>query len=288
MSRRTLTRAILTGIILAYIVIMVPLTNRAERNDTFSHITIDVQDPNNHGFLTAAQVNEYLGHITDSINTLRRCNLNTLELQNKLRAMDRIENASCLVLNNGTLLIEVKPFRPVARIFDPAGTAYVNAAGKRVAALPQHHVDVPVITSATVADSAMVTSFLPLLRTLATDTKANALVSALAMDANGDIIIIPNVLGHVINFGDTTAISDKFARLHAFYRDVMPVRGWNAYDTLSVKWAGRVVATKRNKLAPALHRLDNLADVTDEVPDDGVMSTDVNPEAAPVIHDTEN
>lgn len=30
----------------------------------------------------------------------------------------------------------------------------------------------------------------------------------------------------------------------------MPVKGWNYYDTVSVKWNGRVVATRRTKRLP--------------------------------------
>ena len=33
----------------------------------------------------------------------------------------------------------------------------------------------------------------------------------------------------------------------AMYHKVLPVRGWDYYDTLSVKWGGQVVATRRLK-----------------------------------------
>ena len=33
----------------------------------------------------------------------------------------------------------------------------------------------------------------------------------------------------------------------------MPVKGWTYYDTISVKWGGRIVATRRNK------ELENIA-----------------------------
>jgi hypothetical protein len=32
-----------------------------------------------------------------------------------------------------------------------------------------------------------------------------------------------------------------------FYREVMPKRGWNTFDTISVKWNHQVVATRRTK-----------------------------------------
>lgn len=74
-----------------------------------------------------------------------------------------------------------------------------------------------------------------------------------------NIILVPVIRGHVINFGDMSDMENKFTRLRQFYKDVMPVKGWNYYDTIAVKWTGQVVATKRKKkLADA-----NLAYVDD-------------------------
>lgn len=274
MSRRTIIRAALSVALIIYILIMVPLTNRAEQNDTFRGLEIKIDDPAGINFVTANDINSDLGDLSTIFDTLRRHNLNTYRLEKSLNSLNRVESATCLLLNDGRLLIEVKPFDPVARVFDPSGSVYVNAHGKRVPALPDYHVDVPVVTSDIIADSTTVKALLPLLRKIKTDKAANALVSSLRIDRRGDIIIIPNVLGHVINFGDTTLIDNKFARLSAFYRDVMPVKGWNAYDSVSVKWVGRVTATKRDKSIPVRRSLNELDDIVDEILDDEVMLTE--------------
>lgn len=274
MERRTLIRAILSGVIIVYIAVMLPLTNRAERNDTFTAIEINIDDPAGRGFLTADEVNNELGNIIGRLDTVRRGTFNTLECERALAGINRVEKARCLILNNGALRIDIDPIDPVARFFEPDGSVYVNAAGKRVPAKAAYHVDVPVVTTTHRADSAMVNSLLPLLRAVKKDPSNNALVSSLRIDRRGDIIIIPNVLGHVINFGDTTLIDNKFARLRAFYRDVMPVRGWNAYDTVSVKWAGRVVATKRDKNVASLLPDENFFEIVLDVDNDETMMTE--------------
>ena len=249
------------------------MTLSAERNDTFSSVRINVADSEHSSFLTAHDVNELLGGIDSKILTTPRKDINTLGIENYLNTCNRIEKSTCRILNDGTLEINVMPFDPVARVFDRKGSVYVNAAGKRVPALPAYHIDVPVVTTASVADTAMVRKLLPILKAIKNNPQADALVSSLRIDGRGDVIIIPNVVGHVINFGDTTLIDNKFARLKVFYRDVMPSRGWQTFDTVSVKWMGRIVATKRNKTEPRTISLDNLDDVIDEIPDDEVMLT---------------
>ncbi|MCH5219221.1 MAG: hypothetical protein J1F20_01530 [Muribaculaceae bacterium] len=275
MKRRTIVfQAIMACLILAYVIVVVPMTLNAERNDTFNNIEINIADTEHSSFLTKNDVSNLLGSLGTNIKTARRKDINTLHIENFLNNCNRIETARCRILNDGTLQINVIPIDPVARIFDKEGSVYVNAVGKRVPARPAYHVDVPVVTTTTRADSALVQKLLPILSAIKANPQANALVSSLRVDERGDVIIIPNVVGHVINFGDTSLIDNKFKRLKVFYRDVMPKRGWETYDTISVKWAGRIVATKRDKSRPNTIPLDNLDDVDDEILNDEVMLTD--------------
>lgn len=273
MSRRTIINALLSVLLVAYIIVMVPMTNRAERNDTFKQMHVRLNDVQNAEFLKKSDVYAFLGYIADGFDTLKRKNVNTLEVERLLNSNNRIESSTCRILNDGTLEILVDPIDPVARVFDRKGSVYVNAEGKRVEARPSYHVDVPVVTTNSVADTMMVKKLLPVLRAIKNNPRANALVSSLRIDGRGDIIIIPNVVGHVINFGDSSLIENKLARLHVFYRDVMPVRGWDAFDTISVKWNGRVVATKRDKTAGNGLNLDDLEDIVDETLDDDEAAT---------------
>lgn len=256
---------------------MIPLTNRAERNDTFDALQIRINDPDSTGFVKERDVLAILGSKYSGLDTMRRKNVNIYEIQQLLNANNRVEQASCHILNNGTLQIDIDPIKPVARIFDNDGSVYVNAVGKRIASNPSYLVDVPVVTVNGVADKEMIGHFLPLLNAIKANPRYDALVSSLHIDNRGDIIIIPNVVGHVINFGDENHIQNKFARLQVFYRDVMPVRGWTAYDTISVKWDGRIVATKRDKSQPAGVDLTNLDEIFEEVIDAELVSDDEMP-----------
>lgn len=250
MSRRSLIFCVLSVLLTVYLVVMVGATNRTERNDTFTDIKITVRDTAATDFINAAEVDEALGHLTRMADTLKRANLNTLELTRRLLSLDRVEDASVTVMNNGVLDVKVVPLVPVARVFDPSGSYYINTAGKRVRARAAYHIDVPVITAEVKADSLFIASLLPLLRRIKTDPQLDAFVSGINVDRTGDIIIVPTVLGHVINFGDSTNLDDKIKRLRTFYADVMPIKGWNAYDTVSVKWTGRVTATKSHGWQP--------------------------------------
>ena len=95
------------------------------------------------------------------------------------------------------------------------------------------------------------TDILPLINRLEGDKDWSAIISHYRVDPrNRDIILVPMIRGHVINLGDTTALESKLARVMAMYHKVLPLKGWEYYDTLSVKWGGQCVATRRDKVIP--------------------------------------
>lgn len=225
---------------------------------------IELEDTLGVHFVTASDVKDILASVYPGLDTMQRGHINMYRLQEALSANNRIEHASVNLLADGSLRVHVVPMIPVARVFpdDDTPSYYVNAAGKRLPADPQHCVDVPVLCG-NFADSTSVRRLLPMLATIHADAGADALVASVSLDRNtGDIIVHPNVVGHVINMGDTTAVAAKLARVRSFYRNVMPVKGWNYYDTVSVKWNGRVVATRRTKKLPQSvldMRIDSIA-----------------------------
>ena len=175
---------------------------------------------------------------------------------------------------------------PVARVFESRGhrSYYINAEGKRIGAEARFHIDVPVVCG-TFSEAHTPARLLPLLSHIAADPQLDALVSTIVSEPDGDIIIVPAMRGHVVNFGDTADVADKFARLRRFYRSVPAERGWDSYDTISVKWRGQVVATRRaGMLAPVqlAVREEEFIDADNETvngndpdsPDNGIIPDD--------------
>ena len=118
------------------------------------------------------------------------------------------------------------------------------------------------------------TSILPLVDYIQADSVWSRMVSMIKVDSPSDIILVPVICNHVINIGDTTNYADKFRRLGPIYSRVMKVKGWNCYDTISVKWAGQVVCHKRHYTPAQPDTVTNTEDfeaveiqiVTDNVP----------------------
>ncbi len=237
-------------ILIAYICFALPLAAKMAKADNIRGIEVHLSDPQSR-FVNVRDVIAETGIDPDTVSRCLRSTFNLQALENKLLASDNLQDANVTLRANGKLHIDVTPMVPVARVFDPAEPSYyINATGKRIRAQLRYHIDVPVVVGR--FDSIHPAKrLLPLLDYIANNPEAGAMVATVTQEKDGNIIFVPTIVGHVINFGDTSMVEDKFRRLTSFYRHIAPTNGWETYDTIAVKWRGQVVATRRNKaIAP--------------------------------------
>lgn len=172
--------------------------------------------------------------------------VNTLKVEQYLMGLNNFEDVKCYISTNGFLNVNISPMIPEIRVFDGDRSYYVNKSGKRIDANAEFFADVPVV-SGHFTSSFRPEMVLPIVRYVTSDPKLNALTGMFEARGPRDILLIPRVAGHVINFGDTTRLPEKRRALLTLYEKVIPYKGWAEYDTVSVKFRGQIVATRRNK-----------------------------------------
>lgn len=235
-------------------------------------IDIEITDTIGHGFVTSREVARELGTLPDKAVGRLLDSIDIDSVERVMNSIDKFEHASVTRTTDGLIHLHVSPMHPVARVWDNGRSYYINREGKRIKADARYHTDVPVI-SGTFDSVFAPTALLPLLDYIEADSTWSSLITMIKTDRRHNVILIPMIRGHVINFGSVANIPDKFARLHRMYTDVLPVKGWSYYDTLSVKWDGQVVATRRhNKLPAPSVIVDDGSD--DDVGDIGTMLID--------------
>ncbi len=210
---------------------------------------VRVDDPAGVGFVKSEELTDELRPVLGDLTRRRLSEINLDSLRTYLLGLDKIESAEVMRLNNNRLRISVVPLVPVARVWEPGGRSYyVNREGKSIKATSRYHLDVPQIAGR-VKDAP---ALLPLLDYLNEKPDAGRFITMIQPADTANIILVPGLRGHVINLGDATNIADKFARLRRFYSEVLPAKGWEFYDTISLKWDGQIVATRRHGKLPDL------------------------------------
>lgn len=262
-------RIIISIMLLAYIVFAVSWSRNMAYNRLCNGIKINVFDSEQTHFVTSREVANEIKRFTRTTGKVHLYDINTDSIERVLNDIDKIEHAVCKVLTDGYVLVEVLPMHPVARVFDGRNSYYINKDGKRISANARYHVDCPVI-SGNFNSSFTPQSLLPLVYHIESDSTLTSLITHIKADGPNNVILVPMIHGHVINIGGMADLDDKFYRLNRAYKEILPVKGWNYYDTISVKWKGQIVATRRaKKLNQVISAIDFEAE--QEVPDIGTM-----------------
>lgn len=239
MTKRGITYLALTIALTIYLLIAVGASRSIASSAPRTAVRIQLSDTDSR-FVTPADIAAEIQHITAVTDSIPVSRFPLQATEDYLNSLPNIERANCIRTADDAIQIDIDPMVPVARVFDHNRSYYINREGKRLKASPRYRVNAPVIVGR--FDSLLSpVDVIPLIDRVNADEQLRSFVASYEMTPAGDIIIIPNITGHVVNFGDTRDIDNKFRRLRSFYASVMPVKGWDYYDTISVKFAGQVI-----------------------------------------------
>ena len=150
----------------------------------------------------------------------------------------------------GNVTVQARQNRPIARILLPeTSDTYLGADGRflplserftaRVTLLSGEYM--PTLLKANVAEDSVGAQVLELVRYIEQDAFWQAQIAQIDMDENGEILLYPQVGKQRIDFGKADHLSEKFDKLAIFYDQILPRRGWNHYEQVSLKYENQIV-----------------------------------------------
>lgn len=234
-----------------YLAVATAMTLMEDGRDALCRgVYIDVVEPGpvtGAPFVTARELGRELDSLPAHAPGMLMSSLSPQAIKHRLEKVDKIEDVSVVTYTDGTIKVTATPIVPVMRVFDGNSSYYVNRAGKRVKASARYRADVPVVMGHFEKTDTVFTplSLLPLIDFISADPTWSQFVSMIRVDGPHDIVLVPNIREHEINIGSPDNLDNKMWRLRRFYAEVLPVKGWDAYDHISLKWSGQVVATRR-------------------------------------------
>lgn len=232
-----LTAALASGILWA---------RNKSRGEVCTDVKVEVVNVDSTSFVTPEGVLSDLKGQGITLVGKRMGDIDASDIEEALKLSPYLENADIVKGQDGQLLIRVYQLVPVFRVFDGNESYYVNRAGKHMAVTSYYHSDVPVVQGH-FTRKYPATRLLPLIDFVESDSLLRSLVTMYCMRDTNNVLIIPAFSGHVVNIGQADDFENKFEKLKLFYSKVLPKKGWQTYDTISVKWDHQIVATRRIK-----------------------------------------
>jgi len=251
--RKTLLKWLLLIFLIVYITGVTIWANGEAMLHTCKGFEVSIKSATSADSVTERGVYEELLRYPKKITGVPLEKLNTLEIKRYLSRLSNFEDVECTLTTDNKLKVTIVPMIPEIRVFDGPDSYYINKDGKRIESKASFFVNVPVVKGK-FTKSFPPRHILPVTRFVQNDPVLRQLVGMTDVRDADNIILVPRIHGHVINFGDTSRLEEKRKALITFYRKVMPYKGWEEYDTISVKFRGQIVASRRDK-TPNVHGL---------------------------------
>jgi cell division protein FtsQ len=218
------------------------------------HININREDENY--FINAEDVRRILFSAGDSLvgTGVDKIPVSLLELL--IRKNKYVKDAEVYIDVNGNLFVNVQQRKPLIRILNLQNISYyIDEDGYKMPLSTLYSARVLVANGNIeeeydVINDTIKTQKLKDLHFLAElvrkDVFWDAQIEQVYIEQNNDIVLIPRLGDHKIVLGDTSRITEKFDNLMVFYKKALPKVGWETYHTISVKYKGQVVCTRRD------------------------------------------
>lgn len=248
--RNTILKWTLLIILLGYTAAITVWAHAEASRNACSGIEVVVDGSNKADSVARNGVLAELAHYPRKIIGVPLESVNTYDVRQFLSRFSNFENVDCVITTDGKLKVSVIPMIPEIRVFSPMGSYYINKDGKYIASNAEFYVDVPIVKGV-FTNKLPAMYVLPVTRFIESDPVLSELVAMIEVIDEDNIILIPKIQGHVINFGDTTRLQEKKRALMTMYNKIMPYKGWNEYDTISVRFRNQIVATRRLKALEA-------------------------------------
>jgi len=151
---------------------------------------------------------------------------------------------------NGTLTVEIEQSEPVARILGLfEGDTYITKQGRIIPTSSLYTSRVlllegpgarRMIAGMPAADTVSLQLF-TLINRLQQDPFWHAQAAQLHISSDGQVDIWPQVGQQVFHIGPPTDIDAKFTRLNAFYKHILPHKGWAHYTSINVQYKHQII-----------------------------------------------
>ncbi len=196
--------------------------------------------------------------LEDSIHTYTLSELPLKELYKSLNAHPYVKTAKVFVNSNGILKVECEPRYPVSRVVPARGESYyVDRYGKVMPLPMEYRPKLPVVRGrgpqantteeADIKDLARIGEFFTL---VGKSAFLEVLVDQLVVTALKEYKVIPVMGTEKVELGEWESMQEKLWDLEDFYTEVIAQVGWGKYETISLKYEGQVVATRKTTATP--------------------------------------
>lgn len=246
--------------LIVYMIIMPSFMSGRVYNEICGELSIAVTDSSRYRFITAAGI---LSMIQDKDIKFLGQALHTIDLDGIEAMLSERREFECVEVYttvDGVLHIDADQRDPLMRVITSYGNNYYIDKYGYVIPHSQTYTPRMIVVSGNIEvpdscilgssildydDDLLIRRTFKLLAYINEDKFWQELIQQVWINEKEEIELVPRLGDHIVKFGEAGNIEWKFNLLRTFYEETMPVKGWDKYDEIDMRFDGQLVCRKR-------------------------------------------
>ena len=226
---------------IALLVVLLVLTNdkQATQKMSLKDITIKESDDD---FVNKQIVLNYLKEKSVSFDSILMIDFNKEILENMLESRPGIKEVEVFASQKGEVDILIEQKKAIVRVKSNTDDYYLDEFGKKMQ-LSDNYTPKLMVATGDISTKNH-TGIYEFIKEINKSDFWNAQIPQIHFE-NNDILLIPRVGNQKINIGSFENIVEKLDNLYQFYKVAMPVKGWQTYSEINLKFNNQIVCVRK-------------------------------------------
>lgn len=236
-----------SGLVVLFLITFAGIKNNARQVE---NVKVEIQDQEGNFFTDQLEVIDLMTDKSgDYVIGVEQGKIDPKTLERRVEANPFVKDAQVYRDLKGNLQVKVVQSKPIARLFiDGKKDRYIDAEGNILPINARHTARVPLLETdfefsweSNLNESNYGEEIFELLSFIESDEFWKAQIAGLLIKKNGEVDLFPQVTKQTVEFGMPQDIDRKFSKLMTFYKEILPKKGWNAYDRVNLKFENQII-----------------------------------------------
>ena len=229
------------GMLLSLMVVVLSFTNQKQNKQMvfLNQINIEVSEDK---FMTEQIALKYIKQQDFNFDSVALSNFYLNELEIAFLQHPAIKNAQVYSNQEGVININLLQRKAVVRIKTDYTDYYLDEQGMKMPLSSDYTPRVLVVTGE--VNESKHSSIFSFIEIINKDIFWKSQITQVHF-SNNEVIIIPRVGSQKIHFGTLTDVNKKLGNLYQFYKQAMPIKGWQTYSEISLAYNNQIICTKK-------------------------------------------
>jgi len=215
-----------------------------------TQVAVTIEHTGEDSFVSEREIRSLVNQENKPVIGVPLMTLDLKQLEQQVAKNPYIDRANVHYDLEGRVHVAVEQSRPIARLVHPKFPhAYVSTSGKLLPLSAQHTARVLLVSGEYVSklskknwgQDSTFAQYLSLLQYIEQNEFWQAQIAQVDIGSEGKVTLFPQVGKQTIEFGKPNRISEKFHKLELFYQQILPRKGWNHYNRVSLTYENQIV-----------------------------------------------